>query len=138
MLRGSMTGANSNTQTRIIVSQTTATGFIFTSAFSEHNSLLETWSGGGEFKSRVFNSSNLARVVSNLQTGNPQIWAFAWDGQNTNQITGYSDNNNSGTTGTAQNTASGNWRNVLGARTNYSNNYSGDIYEIINYNKVLS
>ncbi len=138
MLRGSMTGANSNTQTRIIVSQTTATGFIFTSAFSEHNSLLETWSGGGEFKSRVFNSSNLARVVSNLQTGNPQIWAFAWDGQNTNQITGYSDNNNSGTTGTAQNTASGNWRNVLGARTNYSNNYSGDIYEIINYNKVLN
>lgn len=138
MVRGSMTGANSNTQTRIIVSQTSATGFIFTSAYAEHSSLMETWSGGGEFKSRVFNSSNLARVVSNPQSGNPQIWAFTWDGQSTNQITGYSDNNNSGTTGTAQNTASGNWRNVLGARTNYSNKFSGDIYEIINYNKVLN
>ena len=138
MLRGSMTGSNSNTQTRIIVSQTSSTGFMFTSAYSEHNSLMETWSGAGEFRSRVFNSSNSARVVNNPQTGNPQIWAFTWDGQTSNQITGFSDNTNTGTTGTAQNTATGNWRNVLGARTNYSSNYSGDIYEIINYNKVLN
>jgi hypothetical protein len=139
LYNGGAPGMNSNTLTQFIVADgVSGSGIITASAYSEHNSLVESWAFGGDFKTRVFNSSYQSKFVSNTASASPQIWSFSWDGAVNQNITGYQDGNNVGTTPNAANTATGNWRNVIGARTNYSSPFNGDIFEIINYSKVLN
>ncbi len=142
MKNSGIAGLNTNTQTQFIVFESTSAnhyGILWASAYSEHNSLLQTFrTSGGLMRSWVKNSAASSIKIDDAHSTNTQIWTSTWDGVGAQEIQAFRDGNDLGTTTNAGNTATGNFKNRVGSATNGSNKFNGDIAEIISYSKVLN
>lgn len=131
---------NTNTNTHYVVYngyRPNHIGFLFNAAYTQNNSFLTTYRQNGNIRSWVLNSS--LGIVDNTTTNSSafQIVSSVWDGAG-QTFTTYKDGTSIGSKSGANGNPTGNYLNVIGASSNGSYRFDGDMSELIVYNTVLN
>lgn len=132
---------NTNTHSQFIVyngSKANHTGMLFESSFTQSNQFIRTFRTSlGDIKSWVLN--NVGGIVSNSTTNSSafQIVSSIWDG-NGQTFNSYKNGTSIGSQIGANGNPTGNYKNTIGAASNGSYRFDGDMGEVIVYNTVLN
>ncbi|MCB0402201.1 MAG: T9SS type A sorting domain-containing protein [Flavobacteriales bacterium] len=137
---GSIAAMNANTHTQYVVYsgfRPNHTGILYEASFSQSSQFIRSFRLNGQYRSWVLNGSLGAVTNSTTNSSSFQIMSSYWDGT-AQTFTSYKDGALIGTQVGANGSPSGNYTNTVGAASNNSYKFDGDIGEVIIYNTVLN